>query len=96
MEAMACGLPVEATRVGGIPEIVTDQVNGFLVEPGRPDQISAAIRRVAALDKRGLNAMRRRNRLKIEQEFNGETEAAKLHALFSRGPGRPFGVIHES
>lgn len=34
IEAMASGTPVLATRVGGIPEIVTDAVNGWLVEPG--------------------------------------------------------------
>ena len=34
VEAMSSGTPVIATRVGGIPEIVTDQVNGWLVEKG--------------------------------------------------------------
>ena len=34
VEAMSSGTPVLATRVGGIPEIVTDQVNGWLVEKG--------------------------------------------------------------
>jgi glycosyltransferase involved in cell wall biosynthesis len=34
VEAMSSGVPVVATRVGGIPEIVTDRVNGWLIEPG--------------------------------------------------------------
>jgi glycosyltransferase involved in cell wall biosynthesis len=34
IEAMASGTPVLATRVGGVPEIVTDQENGWLIESG--------------------------------------------------------------
>jgi glycosyltransferase involved in cell wall biosynthesis len=43
MEALALGLPVVATAVGGIPEAVTDGVEGRLVEPGRPDELTDAI-----------------------------------------------------
>lgn len=48
LEAMAHGLPVIATRAGGIPDKVLDGVNGFLVEPGDPSALGAAIARMAA------------------------------------------------
>ena len=47
MEAMSAGLPVVATAVGGVPDVVTDGVEGFLVAPGRADLLAAAVSRVA-------------------------------------------------
>lgn len=46
MEAMASGIPVVATRVGGVPELIQDGVNGFLVDLGRSDQLFVAIERL--------------------------------------------------
>jgi glycosyltransferase involved in cell wall biosynthesis len=43
MQAMVWGLPVVASRVGGIPEIVDDQVTGILFDPGNIEQLSNAL-----------------------------------------------------
>ena len=43
MEALALGLPVVATGVGGVTEVVDDGVEGLLVAPGRPDLLAAAL-----------------------------------------------------
>lgn len=43
MEAMACERPVVASRVGGIPELVRDGIDGLLVDTGDIDQISGAL-----------------------------------------------------
>jgi glycosyltransferase involved in cell wall biosynthesis len=60
LDAMQFGLPVVASRVGGLPEIVRDGDNGLLVDPASPDQLVAAIARLhdspelrAAMGERG-------------------------------------------
>jgi glycosyltransferase involved in cell wall biosynthesis len=43
LEAMASGVPVVATRVGGVPEIVTDGITGLLIPPSNPEKIAWAV-----------------------------------------------------
>jgi glycosyltransferase involved in cell wall biosynthesis len=43
LDAFASKVPVVATNVGGIPEIVKDRVNGILVPPGNPGALAGAI-----------------------------------------------------
>lgn len=83
LEAMACALPVVATRVGGVPRYVRDGENGLLVEPGQPAALAAALARV-------LEDAPLRRRLVaggLEQVQNGRSWAAsarKLLALYER------------
>ncbi len=46
LEAMAAGLPIIATRVGGIPDAVKDGETGLLVESGQPGMLAEALRRL--------------------------------------------------
>jgi glycosyltransferase involved in cell wall biosynthesis len=71
MEAMAAGLPVVATRITGIPELVTDGESGRLVEPGDPDELADAIRELVEQPARAAE-LGRSGRRKVEAEFSLE------------------------
>ena len=47
IEALAAGRPVVATRVGGLPDVVSDGEDGFLVEVGDVEGVAAALERLA-------------------------------------------------
>jgi len=59
IESMACGRPIVATRVGGIPELITDGENGFLVPPGDASALTRAVVAVLAMDDQGAELGRR-------------------------------------
>ncbi len=48
MEAMSCGVPTIGTAAGGVRELITDGVNGLLVEPKNPEKLADVIRNLAA------------------------------------------------
>ncbi len=81
LEAMAAGLPVVATPVGGIPDAVEDGVNGYLVPVRDPIRLAERISRLAAdpelrgrFGKRGLE--------KFENQFEISVVAARYESLY--------------
>lgn len=66
LDAMSFGLPIVASEVGGIPEIVEDKVNGLLIPPGSARDLVEALRRVVT-DESLRAAMQRENRSKAAQ-----------------------------
>ena len=86
MEALAAGLPVMATRITGVPELVDHGVSGLLVTPGDPDALARAIDDLAARPDRG-RSMGAAGREAVRAEFDIDIEAARLARLFTEGPG---------
>ncbi len=70
LDALCFGLPVVASRVGGIPEAIEDGVNGILVDPESPDQLMQGIAAIAG-DEDLAGAMHLANRLKAERYSAG-------------------------
>ena len=71
LEGMSCGLPIIGTRVGGIPELVQDGVNGLLVPPKSPEDIAEAALRLAA-DKELLTKMGVKARETVLERYTKE------------------------
>lgn len=82
MEAMASRIPVIASRVAGVAELVEDGASGFVLPPGDDQALAAALRTLFDAPERGRD-MGRAGRRKVEAEFDIRTEAAGLARLFA-------------
>jgi glycosyltransferase involved in cell wall biosynthesis len=72
LEAFACGVPVIGSRIGGIPELVTDGVNGYTVTPGDPAALAARMHELNSNAAAALELGR----------------AARAHVMSAFDPGR--------
>lgn len=75
VEAMACGTPVAATRIGAVPEIVQPGVSGSLVDS--PESLAEAVQDCLTLDRRGIHAA-------AITRFSSRRMAADYAALYAR------------
>lgn len=83
LEAMACGLPVVATKVGGIPEVVQDGVNGALVPASNPQALAAALETYLQ-DAARLAAHGTAARANIERHYSVAAMVGAYTALYDR------------
>jgi len=80
IEAMALGVPVVATAVTGIPELIEDGRTGLLVPQHDPPAIAGAIKRTLA-DREAASDRARAARQRVEREFDVHRNVAQLRAL---------------
>ena len=80
-EAMATGVPVIASRIEGIPEIIEDGVNGFLVDPGDSEQLSNKIVKVLK-NPILLENVRKEGFKKAMNEMDGLTQAQSVEQVY--------------
>jgi N-acetyl-alpha-D-glucosaminyl L-malate synthase BshA len=87
LEAMACGVPVVASRIGGLPEVVIDGQTGWLVPPGEDATIEMAKKGVAVLTDRSLWRRVREAAVARAREFSVERVVPQYEALYRRLAG---------
>lgn len=83
LDAFAAGVPVVATAVGGIPELVNDGVTGLLVPPGNPPHLAAALARLlegTSLRQRLAAAAREM----VERDFTVSRMADRYRAVYEQ------------
>jgi glycosyltransferase involved in cell wall biosynthesis len=80
-EAMIAKIPVVSCNIGSIPELITDGVEGFLVDPENPRELAKAIKKL--LDSEDLRVtMGDNGAIKVKRDFNIHNETGKLLTIW--------------
>jgi len=83
VEAMACGLPVVGTSVGGNCEVIEENANGFLVTPGNPEELAVAIEKLIS-DKTVREKMGQMGRRIFEKKFTVTKMTESIESLYDK------------
>jgi glycosyltransferase involved in cell wall biosynthesis len=81
LEAMAAGVPVVASRVGGVPDIIDDGITGLLVSPGDSAAIASAVERLLG-DAALRRSLAERGRQRVETAYSIARMARAYHSLY--------------
>ena len=81
LEALTYSKPIVATRVGGIPEVITDGKTGILVDPQNPSQLAEGIIRVLK-NSEEANQLASKGRKLVEEHFNSENWNKKIEKIY--------------
>jgi glycosyltransferase involved in cell wall biosynthesis len=95
IEAAAMEIPVVASNIHGLPDVVNDGVTGLLIPPSNPEALAAAIGRLA-----GDPALRRRmgeaGRTLVEREYRWRDNARMMENLYDKMLGGAYGAADKS
>jgi glycosyltransferase involved in cell wall biosynthesis len=83
VEGLSAGIPLIGSRIGGIPEVVEDGVNGILVEPGSAAELGDALGMLLSSPDR-RKRMGQAGRGIYDHRFNSAHMMAQIHALYDR------------
>ncbi|MFC1865766.1 glycosyltransferase family 4 protein [Chloroflexota bacterium] len=86
LEAMAAGLPIVATKVGGVPEIIKDGENGFLVEPSNSSELAKKI--IFLLQNDDIRRLFSDNNTRNVKDYNWERVATTLEKVYIKAKNR--------
>jgi glycosyltransferase involved in cell wall biosynthesis len=88
MESLALGRPVVCTQLAGIPELIENEVNGWMVPPGSVDLLAAALKSVLQTPVDRLSEMGRAGAARVAERHDAAREAAKMAELFKQVANR--------
>lgn len=81
LEAMSYHLPCISTNVGGIPEVIINNYNGYIFEPGNIDMLAELLEKMVIYDDERLT-MGENSFITVEKYFNSDNEFLKLDSLY--------------
>jgi glycosyltransferase involved in cell wall biosynthesis len=81
IEALAAGVPIIASDVGGVPEIIQDNINGLLIPPANPSSLAKACLQLLESNKQ-LSEIVSAGNIMVKEQFDVNSQIKKLGRIY--------------